>query len=205
MSKIDTTDECPAGELAGPGNLHTYRIRGLNRSALVLWSTGPEVTDDRVPTVTVDGHRRVPVFATTRQARAFANRQGRDLITESDSTLELVRVQRWLADPARRAVPSGPVLDAWNFFEDLARGLRTEHSLPRQTAVHNDAYEKLFGGECSAWTPEERATVLELLTAGVELWETCPVVVNPRTPGDHSSRHAARGSGEGPDPRDPAG
>ncbi|PJM93290.1 hypothetical protein CG719_24910 [Streptomyces sp. CB01373] len=81
--------------------------------------------------------------------------------------------------PKRRRIPAGALLEAWNFFEDLARGLGEAHGLPRQGAVHNSAYEKLFGGECSAWTPDELRAVLELLTAGVELWNSCPVVVKP--------------------------
>lgn len=79
----------------------------------------------------------------------------------------------------RRKVPPGAVLDTWNFFEDLARGLDAVHRLPQQGAVHNSAYEKLFGGESAAWTPDEQRAVLELITAGVELWNSCPVIVNP--------------------------
>ncbi|KAB1977601.1 hypothetical protein F8144_41605 [Streptomyces triticiradicis] len=84
-----------------------------------------------------------------------------------------------MENPARRRVPSGAVLDAWNFFEDLARGLGEVHRLPSQSAVHNSAYERLFGGECAAWTPEEQGAALELITAGVELWNSCPVIVKP--------------------------
>ncbi|MBK6012850.1 hypothetical protein JHN45_17045 [Streptomyces sp. MBT53] len=79
----------------------------------------------------------------------------------------------------RRKVPPGAVLETWNFFEDLARSLHAVHRLPLQGAVHNSAYEKLFGGESAAWTPDEQRAVLELITAGVELWNTCPVIVNP--------------------------
>ncbi|MFI9627055.1 hypothetical protein [Streptomyces sp. NPDC052042] len=117
---------------------------------------------------------------TVRQARVYVSRRGRRLVTSETNTLELTRVQHWLEDPVRRHVPPGAVLDAWNFFEDLARGLREDHLL-QQGAVHNSAYEKLFGDECAAWTPGERQAVLELITAGVELWNSCPVVVKPRS------------------------
>ncbi|MFH9552917.1 hypothetical protein [Streptomyces sp. NPDC017435] len=93
----------------------------------------------------------------------------------------------------RRSVPSGAVLEAWNFFEDLARGLGEVHRLPPQSAVHHGAYEKLFGGECAEWTAAEQRAVLELITAGVELWNSCPVIVKPR-----SGIVSARGR---PDPR----
>ncbi|MEV7501222.1 hypothetical protein [Streptomyces sp. NPDC093018] len=120
------------------------------------------------------GRRRVPVFATGRQARVFAGRQGWRVAASGVGTLELVRVQRWLADPVRRRVPAGAVLEAWNFFEDLARGLGEGHRLPRQGAVHDGAYEKLFVGECGDWTPDERRAVREWVAAGVELWESAP-------------------------------
>ncbi|MFE9404295.1 hypothetical protein ACFYNY_21360 [Streptomyces sp. NPDC006530] len=116
---------------------------------------------------------------TVRQARVYVRRQGRRLATSETNTLELTRVQHWLEDPGRRGVPSGAVLEAWNFFEDLARGLDEAHRLPQQSAVHNSAYEKLFGDECVAWTPAEQRAALELITAGVELWNSCPVIVRP--------------------------
>lgn len=97
--------------------------------------------------------------------------------------LELVRVQHWLEDPVRRRVPAGAVLEAWNFFEDLARGIDAVHGLPQQGAVHNSAYERLFGGECASWTSGEQRAVLELIAAGTELWNSCPVTVKPRSGG----------------------
>ncbi|MFE2283415.1 hypothetical protein ACFXDJ_04485 [Streptomyces sp. NPDC059443] len=71
------------------------------------------------------------------------------------------------------------MLEAWNFFEDLARGLHAVHGLPAQGAVHDSAYEKLFAGECGAWIRDERDRVVELLAVGVALWNGCPVLVRP--------------------------
>ncbi|OIK24614.1 hypothetical protein VT52_025905 [Streptomyces malaysiense] len=116
----------------------------------------------------------MPVFVTGRQARAFAARRGWSLAATEVGTLELVRVERWLADPVRRRVPAGAVLEAWNFFEDLARGLGEERRLPRQRAAHDGAYDKLCAGECDDWTPDERRAALELLAAGVRLWGSAP-------------------------------
>ncbi|MGM9443640.1 hypothetical protein ACTAF0_25765 [Streptomyces murinus] len=154
------------------GRLYAYRVRGAGRSGVVLWVGGRGDELDRVVSVGEGGRRRVPVFVTGRQARVFAGRRGWRLAASEVGTLELVRVERWLADPVRRRVPAGVVLEAWNFFEDLARGLGEGHRLPRPCAVHDGAYEKLFAGECGDWTPDERRAVRELLTAGVELWES---------------------------------
>ncbi|MEU8542283.1 hypothetical protein AB0C52_20245 [Streptomyces sp. NPDC048717] len=46
--------------------------------------------------------------------------------------------------------------------------------------MHDSAYEKLFGDECDTWTPEEQGAVRELLTEGVERWNSCPVVMRLR-------------------------
>ncbi len=46
--------------------------------------------------------------------------------------------------------------------------------------MHNSAYEKLLGGEFAAGgSPDEQRAVLELITAGMELWNSVPVIANP--------------------------
>ncbi|WP_433891550.1 hypothetical protein [Streptomyces sp. CA-111067] len=164
-----------------PQRLYAYRVRGRGRSAVVLWLGGPGDEPDRVCAVTEAGRRYVPVFGTVRQALAYARRRGWRPAAPGANTCELARVQHWMEDPVRRKVPPGAVLDAWNFFDDLARGLHATDRLPRQEAVHDSAYDKLFGGESAAWTAGEERAVLELVGAGVELWNSCPVRVNPRS------------------------
>ena len=97
---------------------------------------------------------QVPVFVTVRQARVYVRRRGRKLATSEANTLELCRVQRWLEDPVRRKTPPGSVLEAWNFFEDLARGVDAVHQLPQQGTVQNSAYVKLKASQgCPGPTP----------------------------------------------------
>ncbi|MFB6630204.1 hypothetical protein ACFCWY_09925 [Streptomyces sp. NPDC056362] len=179
MTKIERADVFAAGRRGGHGDLHAYRVRGRGRGAVVLWIGGEGDEPDQVLTLPEADRCQVPVFVTVRQARMYVSRRGRGLATSETNTLELTRVQHWLEDPIRRGVPSGDVLEAWNFFEDLARGLGGIPWLPQQSAVHHSAYEKLFGDECRAWTPAEQHAVLELMTAGVELWNSCPVIVKP--------------------------
>ncbi|AYG81912.1 hypothetical protein DWB77_04079 [Streptomyces hundungensis] len=181
MTEIETDDGPAVGARRTRGNLYAYRVRGRVRSAVVLWAGGRGDEPDRVCTAPDDGPGQVPVFVTVRQARMYARRRGWKPATPEAGTLELRRIEHWLEDPRRRKAPPGPVLDAWNFFEDLARGLEATTALPRQGPVHGNAYEKLFAGECAAWTPDEQHAVRELLTAGVELWNSCPVAANPRS------------------------
>ncbi|MEU7021866.1 hypothetical protein ABZ990_14565 [Streptomyces sp. NPDC046203] len=172
-----------AGHESEQESLYAYRIRGRGRGGVVLSIGGVGDTPDRVLALPDGDRRRMPVFATAMQARRYAERRGRPLAYPEADTLELVRVQHWLADPVRRRVPAGAVLEAWNFFEDLTLGLAPDPlaaDRPWRSAVHDSAYEKLFGGECDIWTPEEQGAVRELLTDGVELWNSCPVVVRPR-------------------------
>ncbi|MET8976186.1 hypothetical protein ABZX85_11265 [Streptomyces sp. NPDC004539] len=189
--------------------MYTYRIRGVGRSGVVLWAGGRDDGPDRV----VAAADVVPVFGTVRRARVFAGRRGWRLAASETATLELDRLRRWLDEPVRRRVPEGVVLDAWNFFEDLSRGLgkpqghapheprheppheprrgplrepphEPRHQpqlLPRQGPLHNSAYDKLFDATPrTPWTPEEHDAVRQLLSAGLELWNTCPTARNPR-------------------------
>ncbi|GAA4986706.1 hypothetical protein [Kitasatospora paranensis] len=169
------------------GGLYPYRIRGRERSGLVVWVNGTDGSDDRVLTEPGTDGPRVPIFVTGRQATARLRRGGLALETPEYHTLELERVQHWLADPARRRPPWGEVLCAWNFFEDLARGLSPESGtavadlLPAQGPVHDSAYHAIFEAPPDRrWTPAEQRAVIDLLTAGTALWNTCPIVRNPR-------------------------
>ena len=164
---IETADVFATGRRGGGGSLYTYRVRGRGRSAVVLWIGGRGDDPDQVFAVPGAGRRQLPVFVTVRQARMYVRRRGQELAAAEGDTLELCRVQHWLEDPVRRKVPPGAVLEAWNFFEDLTRGLDAVHHLPQQGTVQNSAYEKLFEGECATWTPDEQCAVLELVGAGV--------------------------------------
>ncbi|MFJ2501992.1 hypothetical protein [Streptomyces sp. NPDC087539] len=175
MTKIEIADVFATGRRGGGGTLYAYRLRGRGRSAVVLWLGGRGDEPDQVFAVPEAGRWQLPVFVTVRQARVYVRRRGRELATSEANTLELCRVQHWLEDPVRRKMPPGAVLEAWNFFEDLARGLDAVHQLPQQGTVQNSAYEKLFEGDCATWTPDEQHAVLKLIRAGVELWNSCPV------------------------------
>ncbi|MFE2294862.1 hypothetical protein [Streptomyces sp. NPDC059452] len=194
MAEIEMADAFAAVCRGGRGSLYAYRVRGLGRGAVVLWIGGEGDEHDQVLALPAADRLQVPVFTTVRQARVYASRRGLRPATSGAGTLELARVEHWLKAPARRRLPSGPVLEAWNFFEDLARGLGEAHRLPQQGAAHNSAYEKLFEGDCATWTPVEQRAVLELMTAGVELWSSCPVIVKPCSPTASDSGRGAPSS-----------
>lgn len=179
VTKIEMADVFATGRRGGGGTLYAYRVRGRTRSAVVLWIGARGDEPDQVFAVREAGRWKLPLFVTARQARVYVRRRGRKLAASEANTLELSRVQHWLEDPVRRRTPPGAVLEAWNFFEDLARGIDAVHQLPQRGTAQNSAYEKLFEGEYVTWTPDEQRTVLEVIRAGVELWNSCPVIINP--------------------------
>ncbi|MFC1409545.1 hypothetical protein ACEZCY_25195 [Streptacidiphilus sp. N1-12] len=149
------------------------RVQGRERDAVVVWAGSEEAEQDRVLTVQGAGGRVLPVFRNEGQASRFLRGRGERLAARGPAFVGLAQVERWLKGPAERGIEAGWVLEAWNFLEDLARGLDAWQQLPAQGAVHNSAYDKLFGDEIATWTPEERAAVRELLTAGVTMWNSC--------------------------------
>jgi hypothetical protein len=165
---------------------YSYRVRGRERDAVVVW-VGQDEGPDRVLTLPGTGDERVlPVFRVEGQASRFLRARSERPACPGTAVADLAAVERWLKGQADRGVPAVAVLDTWNVLEDLARGLDAWDRLPVQGAVHDSAYEKLFGddgrdGDCiQGWTGAERTAVRTLLTAGVALWNTCPTVSRPR-------------------------
>ncbi|WP_234312521.1 hypothetical protein [Streptomyces sp. NRRL F-5065] len=155
---------------------HPYRIAGRRGDLTLIWRRGEGDAPDALA-VGEDG--RLLAFADLPPLREHCDRNGWTLVPDGEATLDLVDVRLWvLEQPGLGPVSPGLLLDAWNFFEDLARSLRTGPRLPAQGPVHDSAYEKVFGGGAldpaageGAWTARETAAVRALLRAGLDLWE----------------------------------
>ncbi|MFE4518828.1 hypothetical protein ACFRMQ_32125 [Kitasatospora sp. NPDC056783] len=168
-----------------------YRIRTRDGDLTVIWRSGEGESDGDPDLVLTDEHGRLLAFAERAPLREYCDRHCPEIVWEGENTLDLHPVRRWVEPP--HLTPAGLpelLLEAWNFFEDLARALPDGPRLPAQGPVHDSAYEKLFGGEPldpasgeEAWTAEEGAAVRELLRAGLDLWEhavrTCAGAVRP--------------------------
>ncbi|MEU4149234.1 hypothetical protein [Streptomyces sp. NPDC026659] len=68
-------------------------------------------------------------------------------------------MRRRVEHPDPDSLSAGPLLDAWNFSDDLSHSLKADPPLPPQ------------GAGDGAWTDEEIAAVREFLRAGLNLWE----------------------------------
>ncbi|MFF2660304.1 hypothetical protein ACFVUH_23480 [Kitasatospora sp. NPDC058032] len=141
----------------------------------MIWRSGDGDEPDRLA---VDELGRLLAFRERAPLQECCDRNGWELIREGEGDLDLLVVRRWAERPDLDSASAGLLLEAWNFFEDLARSVRADPSLPAQGPVHDSAYEKIFGGRAldpaggdEAWTVEETAAVRELLRAGLDLWE----------------------------------
>ncbi|MFF3005739.1 hypothetical protein ACFVTF_23345 [Kitasatospora sp. NPDC057940] len=157
---------------------YPYRIATRRGDLTVIWRPGE---GDAPAELAVDDLGRLIAFHDLETLQEHCDRNGSELVREGEATLDLAVVRRRVEHPGLGSAPAGELLDAWNFFEDLAHSLKARPLLPRlppQGPIHDAAYEKIFGGEAldptageGAWTDEEAAAVRELLRAGLDLWE----------------------------------
>jgi hypothetical protein len=153
---------------------YPYRIVTATEDRTLIWLPGKS---DGPNELVVDHLGRLLAFRDCKSLQDYCHRKGWELTSEDEATLDLGAVHGWVEQFDLRMVPAGLVLEAWNFLEDLSHSLAGK-ALPAQGAIHDSAYEKIFGGEAleliapeGAWTDEETAAVRELLRAGLHLWE----------------------------------
>ncbi|MFG2631082.1 hypothetical protein [Streptomyces sp. NPDC048473] len=126
----------------------------------------------------MDNRGRLLAFHDPKTLQEQCNSNRWELIWGEEDALDLGAVRRWVEHPHHDSASAGLLLEAWNFFEDLSHSLKASPPLPTQGAIHDNAYEKIFGGNALAadggeetWTDEETAAACELLRAGLDLWE----------------------------------
>lgn len=154
---------------------YPYRIADEKGHLTLIWRPGEGDAPDEF---VVDEVGELLAFPDVQTLWHFCDRNGWELIREGEATLDTAAVRLWVEHPARRPVSAGLLLNAWNFYEDLAGSVRAEPPLPSQGSIHDSAYEKIFGGHAldpdagqDAWTDEETAAVRGFLRAGLDLWE----------------------------------
>ncbi|MFE0650470.1 hypothetical protein ACFVZH_17975 [Streptomyces sp. NPDC059534] len=148
---------------------YPYRIATRRGDLHLIWRAGEQDDPD---TLAVDDRRRLLAFHDAGTLQEHCDRHGWELVRDAEAVLDLEVVRQAVQDPHRRTDPTGPLLDAWNFFEDLARSVDTATALPAQGAVHDIAYDRFFDPDAGgAWSDEEAAAVRGLLRAGLDLWD----------------------------------
>ncbi|MET8964745.1 hypothetical protein ACWEQ2_01715 [Streptomyces sp. NPDC004096] len=154
---------------------YPYRIVSSRGDLTLIWRPGE---GDEPDELVVDDRGGLLVFHDLTTPQGHCDRNGWEFVRDGEATLDLRAVRRWVEHPDLDSVSAGLLLDAWNFFEDLSHSLKTGPPLPPQGSVHDNAYDKIFGGDAleptageGAWTEEEAAAVRELLRVGLELWE----------------------------------
>ncbi|MFD3665028.1 hypothetical protein ACFWVF_31245 [Streptomyces sp. NPDC058659] len=157
---------------------HAYRVTSRRGDLLLIWQAGE---GDDLDTLAVDDddddRGRLLAFHDAESLGKHCAGRGWalavDVGRDEPASLDLGPVRSWAEGTHRGPAPSGLLLEAWNFFEDLARSVPAGRSpLPAQGAVHDAAYERIFDeGGAEAWTDEEAAAARGLLSAGLDLWE----------------------------------
>ncbi|WP_327743226.1 hypothetical protein OHO28_06775 [Streptomyces europaeiscabiei] len=158
---------------------YPYRIASGRADLILIWQPGK---DDAPDALAVDDVGRLLAFPDLDRLQRHCEDNGWGLVSEGEGTLDLDDVRGWVEHPhlhpPQGSVSAGLLLDAWNFFDDLSHTLKAESALTSQGPVHDNAYEKIFGGEAlvtdagdGAWTVEETAAVRALLRAGLNLWD----------------------------------
>ncbi|MFD5574456.1 hypothetical protein [Streptomyces cadmiisoli] len=154
---------------------YPYRISSRSGELILIWRPGEEDAPDEL---LVDDRGRLLAFHDLKTLQDYCAHNGWELVMEEAAALDLDAVRRWAEHPHRGPVSAGLLLDAWNFFDDLSRSLKTGSPLPAPGSVHDNAYEKVFSGDPlaadvgrGAWTDEETEAMRELLRAGLDLWE----------------------------------
>ncbi|MDX3636012.1 hypothetical protein PV728_38410 [Streptomyces europaeiscabiei] len=158
---------------------YPYRIASGRADLILIWQPGK---DDAPDALAVDDVGRLLAFPDLDRLQRHCEDNGWGLVREGEGTLDLDDVRGWVEHPhlhpPQGSVSAGLLLDAWNFFDDLSHTLKAESALTSQGPVHDNAYEKIFGGEAlatdagdGAWTVEETAAVRALLRAGLNLWD----------------------------------
>ncbi|AVV44541.1 hypothetical protein PYK79_48030 [Streptomyces sp. ID05-04B] len=175
---------------------YPYRIATRRGEVILIWLPGE---GDDPDALAVDDRGRLLVFDDLDTLRDHCDSNGWDLVREDEDTLDLGVVRRWVAHPAHGRVSAGLLLEAWNFFDDLAHSLDVFPPLPSRGPLQDAAYEKIFGGEAleptagdGAWTDEETGAVRELLRVGLKLWDEAAKATLCGRPAadDHSSTQA---------------
>lgn len=156
-----------------PTDHYAYRVATRRGDLHVIWRLGE---GDEHDTLAVDDRRRLLAFHDLETLREHCARNGRHFVPCEEPVIDLEDVRESIEEaahvPATRTVPTGLLLEAWNFFEDLARSVDTVAALPVQGAVHAAAYERIFGApDGEVWTDEEATAVWALLSSGLALWE----------------------------------
>jgi hypothetical protein len=154
-----------------------YRLGANDR--FLIW-----ISDEK-DCVEVDAEGFIPSFENDACLRAYAHQKHFGLEDEEPILHDLDAVASWTKAPDAR-IDCSKTLAAWNLFVDVARSVPTKGSrFERLDEEFPNIYKKVFWGNnlpaitprgekfVPAWSPEEVASLAEILTVGLDLFWSC--------------------------------
>ena len=158
---------------------YSYVVRSSDTDHYVIWYAGEP------DGLYVGPDEGLPTFASHHELECYATNH-RLLVDDSESdVLDLDAVRTFGAASKGTPVRCNQILNAWNFFIDLARSLGGPGTnFLNLDQELNRVYEKVFWG-CNLapvtppgkhytpiWSSSERASIQQLMKAGLLLWDT---------------------------------
>jgi hypothetical protein len=153
-----------------------YRLNG--EDSYLIWISNEN------DAVVVDATGSVLTFNDTGAVQAFAGLEHYHLEDEEPALHDLDWVVGWIKE-TEKPVNCIEALAAWNLFSDISRSIqRAPSAFEALNSQFPGIYEKLFWGNNlpsmtpegkhyePGWSPDELAALTEVLTAGLEMFES---------------------------------
>jgi hypothetical protein len=154
-----------------------YRLGAEDR--FLIW-----ISDEK-DCVVVDAEGFIPSFENAACLRAYAHQKHYELEDEEPILHDLDSVVSWTKAPDTR-IDCSKTLLAWNLFVDVARSVpKKGAAFERLDVEFPNIYKKVFLGNnlpaitprgkkyIPKWSREEVASLAEILTIGLGLFESC--------------------------------
>jgi hypothetical protein len=154
---------------------YSYQIHFVGHTHNLLWYS------DDIDGLVLDETGKLATFATRTELATYAAAHGITSLKNTNASLDLDLVVRWCEYATATSIDCNRLLDAWNFFTDLANSIaQVATAFVGSNREYSPINEKLFYG-CNlpvitpegmhytpSWTMEELAGLVIVLRSGLE-------------------------------------
>jgi hypothetical protein len=122
-----------------------------------------------------DAHRRVPLFATTKEVAELALQLNYKLEDNKPVLQDLDSAWNWMQHPNK--LPNDHCLAAWHLFSDLGAGIGVPFSGDTHAPTRDRVFDLLYAyhgpwlSNKPAWKLQERKVLKRILQEGFRMWQ----------------------------------